>query len=91
MDVDTSKRPKNMKIGASRSRREHPAMRAWYEAGKTITDIAAEIGEGRPRVSSWLATEGTSNRPIPRRHAEYFERVYGVPLGSWQRIAPEAG
>jgi hypothetical protein len=80
MNVDTSHRSKNMKIGASRSRREHPAMRAWYEAGKTITDIAGEIGEKRPRVSAWLASEPTSNRPIPLR-------VYGVSRAVWQRIA----
>jgi hypothetical protein len=85
-DIDTTGRPKNMKIGAARSRRTHPAMTAWYAAGKTITAIATEVGETRARVSAWLAPEPTTNRPIPSKHAAYFERTYGIPTAAWLRI-----
>lgn len=86
MDVDTTGQPARVKLGAARARRKHPAQRALYEHGKTVTSIAAELGEGRPRVNAWFA-DGEANRPIPRRHAERLRDRYGIPLSAWARIA----
>jgi hypothetical protein len=86
MDVDTTGQPADVKAGAGRARRRHPAQRRLYEKGKTISSIAEELREGRPRVNAWFAT-GKTNRPIPRRHAEYLRDRYGIPLTDWARIA----
>jgi hypothetical protein len=86
MDVNTAGRSASVKRGAGRATRKHPAQKKLYEKGKTITDIAADLGEGRPRVSSWFAG-GDANRPIPRRHAEKLHDKYGIPLSAWSRIA----
>lgn len=86
MDVNTHGSPANVKRGAGRATRKHPAQKRLYEKGKTITDVASDLGEGRPRVSSWFA-DGDANRPIPRRHAEKLRDKYGIPLTAWSRIA----
>jgi len=86
MDVNTSAHPESVKRGAARATRKHPAQRKLYERGRTITDVAKELGEGRPRVSAWMA-KGEANRPIPRRHAETLRARYGIPLTAWDRIA----
>lgn len=86
MDVDTSGQSVSVKRGAGRATRKHEAQRKLYEKGHTITSIAAELNEGRPRVSAWFAV-GDSNRPIPRRHAEYLRDKYEIPLSVWSRIA----
>lgn len=57
-----------------------------YVKGHTITSIADELGEGRPRVNAWFAV-GKANRPIPRRHAQYLLERYEIPLSAWSRIA----
>lgn len=84
MDVNTQNVASRR--GAGRATRKHPAQRRLYERGQTITGLATELGEGRPRVSAWFAT-GDGNRPIPRRHAEALKATYGIPLSSWSRIA----
>jgi hypothetical protein len=86
MDVNTQGKSASVKRGAGRATRKHPAQKRLYERGKTITDIAGELKEGRPRVSSWFA-DGDTNRPIPRRHAEHLRDRYGIPLNAWLRIA----
>jgi hypothetical protein len=86
MDVNTEGRSASVKRGAGRATRKHPAQKRLYEKGKTLTDIAAELGEGRPRVSAWFA-EHPANRPIPRRHADHLRKKYGIPLDAWLRIA----
>jgi hypothetical protein len=86
MDVDTTGRAVAVKMGAGRAKRKHPAQRRLYEQGHTITSIAAELREGRPRVNAWFAV-GDANRPIPRRHAEYLRDRYGIPISDWSRIA----
>lgn len=83
MDVNTHGRSASVKRGAGRATRKHPAQKRLYERGKTITDIAAELKEGRPRVSSWFA-EGDAQRPIPRHHAEYLRDKYGIPINVWR-------
>lgn len=86
MDVNTTGQPSGVKRGAARATRKHPAQKKLYEQGRTITDVARELREGRPRVSAWFA-EGEANRPIPRRHAETLRQRYGIPLTAWARIA----
>lgn len=86
MDVDTTGRDVSVKVGAGRATRRHPAQRILYEKGHTVTSIAKELNEGRPRVNAWFA-EGEANRPIPRRHAEYLFEKYGIPLSAWKRVA----
>lgn len=86
MDVNTQGRSANVKRGAGRATRKHPAQKKLYEKGKTITDVAAELGEGRPRVSAWFA-DGEANRPIPKRHAEKLRDKYGIPMNAWSRVA----
>lgn len=71
--------------GASRARRAHPAQRRLYNAGTTITAVAAELHETRARVSTWMA-DGDAVRAIPRRHAIYLRDKYSVPLSAWRRI-----
>jgi len=85
--IDTSGATRALKIAVGRSRREHPAARAWYEHGKTISAIAGEIGETRARVNSWLTDDPVALRPIPRKHVAYFERTYGIPATAWRRVA----
>lgn len=85
MNVDTRGKPESVKRGAARATRRHKAQRKLYEAGVSLTDVAKELGEGRPRVSSWFAP-GDTNRPIPRKCAEYLRDKYGVPLEDWRRI-----
>lgn len=85
MDVNTHRSPVHVKRGAARATRNNPAQKRLYEKGKTITDIAADLKEGRPRVSSWFA-EGEAQRPIPRRHAEFLRDTYDIPL-KWFRVA----
>jgi hypothetical protein len=84
MDVNTN--TERAKRGAGRATRKHRGQRKLYEKGHSVTSIAAELGEGRPRVSAWFA-DGEANRPIPRRHAEYLRDKYNIPLTSWKRIA----
>lgn len=86
MNVDTRGKSESVKRGAARATRKHRAQRKLYEAGVSLTDVARELGEGRPRVSSWFAP-GETNRPIPRQHAEYLLAKYGIPLSDWRRIA----
>jgi len=86
MDVDTTGREVSVKVGAGRATRKHPAQRTLYENGRTISSIAKELNEGRPRVNAWFA-KGEANRPIPARHAQYLLEKYGIPLSAWARIA----
>lgn len=83
--VDTANMPLHVRVAVGRTQRVHPASKAWLKAGKSVGDIALEIGEGRPRVNSWL-NDGDGNRPIPRKHAEYFKATYKIPLSAWRRI-----
>ena len=86
MNVDTTRHASDVKRGATRARRKHPAQRIFYEKGVTITSVAKEIGETRARVSSWMA-DGDALRPIPPHQAEKLRLKYGVPLSVWKRIA----
>jgi hypothetical protein len=86
MDIDTRGMPAAVRKGAGRSTRKHVGLKRLYEAGVTVSALATELGETRARVSSWFA-EGSSNRPIPARHAEYLQRRYGVPRSVWARVA----
>lgn len=85
MDVSTSGKDEAVRRAIGRSRRKHPAQAAFYKHNKTIGQVAAELGEGRPRVSSWMA-EGDACREIPRRIAELLKKKYGVPLNAWTRL-----
>lgn len=86
MEVDTTGQPTRVRIGASRVRRDHPAIRAWYAAGMTVTAVAKEIGENRLRVSAWLFDGGPRTRAIPEKHVQFFESKYGIPRTVWARI-----
>ena len=86
MDVNTQHATEDVKRGAARATRKHKALKRLYEKGRTVTSIALELGEGRPRVSAWFA-EGDGNRPIPRRHADYLRDKYNIPHAWWARIA----
>lgn len=86
MDVNTHSHDARVRSGAGRATRKHPAQKKLYERGKTITSIASELKEGRPRVSAWFA-DGEANRPIPKRHAETLKEKYGIPLSAWSRVA----
>lgn len=86
MNVDTTGRDAKVKIGASRSRRKHPALKKLYEAGVTVTALAQQLKEKRPSVSAWFAA-GAGNRPVPRRHADTMEEKYGIPLSAWLKLA----
>ena len=77
-----------LRTGASRVRRAHPAISAWYAAGKTVSDVAKETGVARVRLSSWLAEAGPRSRPIPMAFVERFEREYGIPASAWTRTMP---
>lgn len=83
MDVNTES--ESVRRAAGRATRNHPAQKKLYDAGVTITELAALLKEGRPRVSSWFA-EGDANRPIPKRHAERLKEKYGIPLSAWSRV-----
>jgi hypothetical protein len=76
----------DVKRGKGRSTRKHPAQEIFYKKGTHIKAVAAELGETRAWVSSWMA-DGDACRAIPRRHAEYLKEKYGVPLSAWHRIA----
>jgi hypothetical protein len=93
MDVNASGQSSAVKRGAARATRKHPAQVKLYSrkvegapAGITIKDLATELDETRARVSSWFAT-GHANRPVPRHHAEFMRKKYGIPLSAWARIA----
>lgn len=86
MNVDTRGRSSDVKRGAGRATRKHPAQRRLYENGMTVSSLAKELGETRARVSSWFAA-GDANRPIPRHHAETLLKRYKIALGDWSRIA----
>lgn len=75
----------NVKRGIGRATRKHPAQALFYKAGKSIKNIADELGENQKTVSSWMA-KGDGNRAIPRHQAERLLKAYKVPLGAWQRI-----
>lgn len=85
MDIDTRGQHPDVKRGAGRATRNHPAQQKFYAAGVTIKSVAKDLRETRARVSSWMA-DGEANRPIPRRYAEYLKERYGVPLSAWARI-----
>jgi hypothetical protein len=90
MDIDTSSLPDRVKWAAKRARREHPALVAFYTKGATVQSIAKELGEGRPRVDSWM--RGNDARPIPNRCKVYLRVKYGIPDAAWSRTAaPEPG
>lgn len=78
--------PEAVKRGKSRSTRNHPAQLAFYKHGKTIKDVAKEIGETRALVTAWMSDDPEANRQIPRHQAERLRRDYGVPLSAWRRI-----
>jgi len=84
MEVNTPQEAA-VKAGIGRSTRKHPGQRLLYENGHTVTSLARELGEGRPRVNAWFAN-GEANRPIPRKIAELLNKRYGIPLGVWARI-----
>lgn len=86
MDVNTGSNDARVKAGAGRATRKHAAQKKLYQRGMTISSLAIELKEGRPRVSAWFA-EGEANRPIPKRHAEKLRDKYGIPLTAWSRIA----
>jgi hypothetical protein len=86
MNVDTSRHGSDVKRGATRARRKHPAQRKLYEQGMTIASVAKELGETRSRVSSWMA-DGEGLRPIPSHIAEKLRTKYGIPLSVWRRVA----
>jgi hypothetical protein len=79
---------KMLRQGAGRIRRDHPAIRAWYAAGKTVSAIAAEVGVKRQSVNAWLAPAGPRSRGIPLAFVQRFEREYGIPASAWTRITP---
>lgn len=85
VNVNTTGMSLGAKISAGRTVRKHKAIAAWLKAGKTVSDIAIEIKQGRPRVNSWL-NEGQGNRPIPEKHVAYFLKTYGIPRSAWRRI-----
>ncbi len=74
------------KRAASRATRSGEAQRILYERDMTIAKLAAELGEGRARVSKWFGPP-SDNRPIPKTIAEQLQARYGIPLTAWSRIA----
>lgn len=84
MDVDTSQSAA-LKSGIGRSTRKHPGQKKLYEVGHTVTSLAKELKETRPRVSAWFA-EGEANRPIPRKVADLLQQRYGISTDVWARI-----
>lgn len=85
MNVDTRGKSEAVKRAVGRATRKHPAQEAFYRAGVTIGQVAKELGEGRPRVSSWMA-DGDGCRPIPRRHVVTLKERYHIPASAWARI-----
>ena len=86
MDIDTTGQPPTVRAAQKRSRREHPALAAFYTGGATVTSIAKELDENRPRVDSWMRDKDA--RPIPNRCRIYLRVKYGIPNAAWSRIAP---
>lgn len=86
MNVDDTGQSSAVKRAISRGRRNHPAQVLFYEAGVTITDVAAELKETRQRVSAWMADNPKDLRAIPRRHVEHLKRKYKIPASAWARI-----
>lgn len=84
MNVDTRGKSEAVTRAVGRATRNHPAQRAFYKAGKTVGQIAEELREGRPRVSSWMSED--EPRPIPRHHADYLREHYKVPLSAWKNL-----
>lgn len=87
MNVDDTGQSEAVKRAIARGRRNHPAQVILYEAGVTITDVAAELKETRQRVSAWMSDDPKAVRAIPRRVAEHLKRKYKIPLSAWSRIA----
>lgn len=87
MNVDDTGQSEAVKRAIARGRRNHPAQVILYEAGVTITDVAAELKETRQRVSAWMSDDPKAVRAIPRRVAEHLKRKYKIPLSAWTRIA----
>lgn len=85
MNLDTRKSSDSVKRAVGRATRQHPAQVAFYKHNVTIGEVAARLGEGRPRVSSWMA-KGDAFRPIPRRCQRLLEKWYGIPEGAWARV-----
>lgn len=85
MNVDTRGKSEAVRRAAGRATRKHPAQEAFYRANVTIGQVAKLLGEGRPRVSSWMA-EGDALRPIPRRHVITLTKKYGIPASAWGDI-----
>ena len=86
MNVNTEGQSAAVKRGAARATRKHVAQQKFYEAGKTITQVAEDMKLTREQVSSWMA-KGSGNRPIPARYAELLRKTYGIPRSAWTRIA----
>ena len=86
MNVDDTGQTSAVKRAIARGRRNHPAQVILYEAGVTITDLAAELKETRQRVSAWMSDKPKDLRGIPRRHVDYLKRKYKIPASAWARI-----
>lgn len=86
MDIDTAGLSSRARMGAGRSKREHIALGAFYRHDKTVTAIAEELGETRPRVDSWMRTKDV--RPIRSRCRIYLRVKYGIPDAAWAKSTP---
>jgi hypothetical protein len=84
VDLDTRGKSEAVRRAAGRATRQHPALKKFYEHNVTVGQVAQRLGEGRPRVSSWMAAEDP--RPIPRRCQKLLEKWYGVPESAWKNI-----
>ena len=93
MQLENEPTTKSLRIAAGRTKRRHPAKRAFLEAGKTDDDIAKEAAAvvkrdvSRATVSAWMA-RGANARPIPRALVEHFRKPpYRIAPDSWAKIA----
>lgn len=65
----------------------HPLVLAARMRGRTMADVARDVGRSRQAVRSWcLSPSDSAFRPPPRDIAKYLSRAYGVPLRAWERF-----
>ncbi len=69
-------------------RHRHPLMIALRARGVTTVDEARSIHRSVASLRSFCApATSAAYRPIPRAIAQRWEKTYGVPMSTWQRVA----
>ena len=82
VQLDTHGQSKNVRIAASRTRKESEPRRLLLQAGETAATVAKHLGLKQAAVNHWFV----GRNAIPRRHAQELLRWKKIPLATWPRI-----